>query len=70
MPFREIDTAMRAYGQITSNFLTQASWGYMRSDNLQLPCVQPPTSSNNLQLPHGCHSHGHSHGHIGHGGRG
>ena len=30
----------------------------MRSDNLQLPCVQPPTSSNNIQLPHGCHGHG------------
>ena len=26
----------------------------MRSDNFQLPCVQPPTSSYNLQLPHGC----------------
>ena len=30
----------------------------MRSDNLQLPCVQPPTSSYNFQLPHGRHSHG------------
>ena len=45
--FRAID----ASGQITSNFLTQASWqvgGYMGSklgsDNLQLSCVQPPTS--------------------------
>ena len=40
----------------------------MRSDNLQLPCVQPPTSSNNLQLPHGRHGrHGHQsrHGHHG-----
>ena len=27
----------------------------MRSDNLQLPCVQPPTSSYNFQLPHGHH---------------
>ena len=30
----------------------------MKSDNLQLPCVQPPTSSYNFQLPHGCHGHG------------
>ena len=48
----------------------------MRSDNLQLPCVQPPTSSYNLQLPHGRHGHGGhgdrgSHGgHVGQGGRG
>ena len=42
----------------------------MRSDNLQLPFVQPPTSfctpptsSYNFQLPHGPHSHG---GHGGH----
>ena len=35
----------------------------MRSDNLQLPCVQPPTSSYNLQLPHGRNNHG------GHGGQ-
>ena len=48
----------------------------MRSNNLQLPCVQPPTSSNNLQIPHGRHGHG-GHGdhgglggHFGHGGRG
>ena len=36
MPFRAIDTAMRASGQITSNFLTQASW--------RLEIRQPPTS--------------------------
>ena len=36
----------------------------MRSDNLQLPCVQPSTSSYNFQLPHSRHGHG------GHGGRG
>ena len=36
----------------------------MRSNNLQLPCVQPPTAScylqladEELQLPHGCHGH-------------
>ena len=41
----------------------------MRSD-LQLPCVQPPTSSYNFQLPHGRHGrHGH-HGRYGHGGHG
>ena len=45
-----------------SNFLFG---GYMRSDKLQLPCVQPPTSSYNFQLPHGRHCH---HGHPGHGG--
>ena len=46
----------------------------MRSNNLQLPCVQPPTSANNLQIPHGRHGHG-GHGdhgglggHVGHGG--
>ena len=39
----------------------------MRSDNLQLPCVQPPTSSYNFQLPHGHGGHG---GHVGHDGRG
>ena len=39
--------------------------GYMRSDNLQLPCVQPPTSSYNFQLPHGGHG-----GHVCHDGRG
>ena len=37
------------------------------TDNLQLPCVQPPTSSYNFQLSHGHHGHG---GHVGHGGRG
>ena len=42
----------------------------MRSDNLQHPCVQPPTSSYNFQLPHGCHGHGGHGGHVGHGGRG
>ena len=35
----------------------------MRSDNLQLPCVQTPTSSYNFQPPHGHHGHG---GHVGH----
>ena len=38
----------------------------MRSDNLQLPCVQPPTSSYNFQLPHGCYGHHGRHGHGGH----
>ena len=45
----------------------------MRSDNLQLPCVQPLTSSYNFQFPHGrhCHHGRHGHGgHVGHGGRG
>ena len=42
----------------------------MRSDNLQLPCVQPPTASYNFQLPHGHHGrHGHG-GHGCHGGHG
>ena len=39
----------------------------MRSDNLQLPCVQHLTSSYNFQLPHGRHGHG---GHVAHAGRG
>ena len=42
----------------------------MRSDNLRLPCVQPPTSSHNFQLPHGHHDHHVRHGHGGHGGHG
>ena len=50
----------------------------MRSDNLQLPCVQPsqlccvqpPTSSYNLQHPHGRHGHHGQHCHGGHGGCG
>ena len=41
----------------------------MRLDNLQLPCVQPPTSSCNFQPPHGCHGHHGRHGHGGHGGQ-
>ena len=42
----------------------------MRSDNLQLPCVQPPTSSYNFQPPHARHGH-HGHGgHVGYGSRG
>ena len=56
----------------------------MRSDNRQLPCVQPPTSTYNFQLPLGLHGHhvplgphghhgrqgydGHG-GHVGHGGQ-
>ena len=40
----------------------------MKSENLQLACVQSPTSSYNLILPHGRHGrHGHS-GHGSHGG--
>ena len=35
--FRAIDAAMCAYGQITSNFLTQASWRFYE-------IRQPPTS--------------------------
>ena len=45
----------------------------MRSDNPQLPCVQTPTSSNSLQLPHGHYGHGDHGGRGGcdkHGGRG
>ena len=42
----------------------------MRSDNLQLPCVQLPASSYNFQLPHGCHDHHGRHGHGGHSARG
>ena len=47
-----------------------------KSENLQLPCVQPPTSSYNFQLPqgrhghHGCHSHDVHGGHGEHGGHG
>ena len=44
--------------------------GYMGSDDLQLPCVQPPTSSYNPQLLHGRHGHGGSVGHGGLGGHG
>ena len=40
----------------------------MRSDNLQLPCVQSPTSSYDFQLPHGQHGHHGRHGHVGNGG--
>ena len=36
----------------------------MRSGNLQLPCVHPPTSSYNLHGHHG------RHGHVGHGDHG
>ena len=39
----------------------------MISDNLQPPCVQPPISSYNCQLPHGRHGHGGYGGHGGHG---
>ena len=39
---RGIDAAMRAYGLITSNFLTQGCWRLHEIG--QLPCVQPPTS--------------------------
>ena len=42
----------------------------MRPGNLQLHCVQPPTSSYNFQLPHGRHCHHGRHGHVGHGGQG
>ena len=42
----------------------------MISDNLQLPCVQPPTSSYNFQPPHGCHGHGGQGGRGEHGGHG
>ena len=42
----------------------------MRSDNLQLPCVQLPTSSYNLELPPGCHGHHGPHGHGDHGDHG
>ena len=42
----------------------------MRSDNLQIPCVQPPTSSFNLELPHGGHGHHGCNGHGGHDGHG
>ena len=42
----------------------------MRSDNPQLPCVQPPTSSNSLQLPHGHYGHGGHGGRVEHSGRG
>ena len=42
----------------------------MRQDDLRLPCAQPPTSSYNIQLPHGRHGHHDRHGHGGHGGHG
>ena len=41
-----------------------------KSENLQLPCVQPPTSSYNFHLPQGRHGHHGRHGHGGHGGHG
>ena len=40
--------------------------GYMRSDNLQLNCVQPPTSIDGQDGYHGCHDHYGHHGHHGH----
>ena len=46
--------------------LSKQVGGYMRSDNLKLPCIQPPTSSYNLQLPHGRRGHGDHGGHVGH----
>ena len=67
----EQSTQQCASGQITSTILTQVG-GYMWWDNLQLPCVQPPTSSCNHQFFHGHHGHyGHygPYGHSGHGGR-
>ena len=42
----------------------------MRPVNLQLPCIQPSTSSYNLQHPQGRHGHHCRYGHGGHGGRG
>ena len=42
----------------------------MRSVNLQLPCIQPSTSSYSLQHPYGRHGHHCRYGHGGHGGRG
>ena len=45
----------RASGQTTSIFLVYK---------------QPPTSSYNIQLPHGRHGHHDRHGHGGHGGHG
>ena len=45
----------------------------MGSHNLQLPCVQPPTSLYNPKPPHGRHGHygwHGNHGRHGHGGRG
>ena len=39
--------------------------GYMSSDNLQFSCVQPPDSSQNLQIPHGHHGHHGCHDHRG-----
>ena len=40
------------------------------SDNLHLPCVQPPTSSYNRKFPHGHHGHHGRHGHGAPGGHG
>ena len=61
----------RTHGQITSKFpVHKQVGGYMRSDNVQLPSVQPPTSSYKLQLPHGRHCDHGCHGHGGHGGHG
>ena len=37
----------------------------MRSDNLQLPYVQPPSSLYKFQLPHGRHGHGGRGCHVG-----
>ena len=47
MPFREIDAVMRAYGQITSNFLTQASW---RLYEIRQPPTSLCTTSNILMV--------------------
>ena len=40
------------------------------SDNLQLPCEQPPTASYKLQIPHVRHGHPGGHSNSGHGDHG
>ena len=49
--FRAIDATMRAYlVRQPPTSLHKQVWGYKRSDNLQLPCLQPPTPPYNFQL--------------------
>ena len=55
-----IQSNARASGQITSDFLTQGGWRLYGSDNIQLACVQPPTS-----LHHGRDGHHGQAGHLG-----
>ena len=51
LPLREIGAAMLAHLVRYPQTSFQKQVGdYMRSENLKLACVQPPTSSYNLQI--------------------